>query len=89
MRRILLSWPAKVMVIAVSAIGASGVTWAQPSNLLAQQLTDIATAEQDWIPAGSLPIPPKPKAVVWIDDSTALPAGGLIIPPKPKSTIQY
>lgn len=75
----------KALVLAVPAICGSGAAYAQPPRLEDEQTVHMATLERDWIPAGSLPIPTKPKAAAWVDDSTALPAGGLIVPPKPKA----
>lgn len=85
MRRTLLSWPVRALVLVVSAIWVSGVACAQPTSWQDRQAGDIASTEQEWIPAGSVPIPPKPKVTTWVDDSTAIPVGGLIIPPKPKA----
>lgn len=85
MRRTLLSWPVKAIVLVVPVICGSGAAYAQSPSLEYQQAVHLATLEWDWIPAGSLPIPQKPKATAWTDDLTALPAGGLIVPPKPKA----
>lgn len=87
MRRTLLSWPAKAVVLAVSAIWASGMAFARPSNLPGQYPVDLAATEGDWIPAGSVPIPPKPQ-VSDSRDSTGVdeyPSGAPVIPPKPKA----
>lgn len=77
----------KALVLAVPAICGSGAAYAQPPSLEDEQTVHMATLERDWIPAGSLPIPPKPKASEDRDDTgiDECPSSAPVIPPKPKA----
>ena len=93
MRRTWLSWPVEAIVLAVPVICGSGAAYAQSARLEDQQAPHMATLERVWIPAGSLPIPQKPKVSEGRDTTGVdeYPSGAPIIPPKPKltSSIQY
>lgn len=90
MRRVLSSWPVKAVVLAVSVAWIVGVAHAASES---EQIQSELATEGGWdmYPAGSIPVPPKPKAVagsaVGIDqfDLVAYPTGTIPVPPKPKA----
>lgn len=85
MRSVFLSWPAKAVVLAGSAIWMVGVASAAPETKLVQ--SELGTGGGwDMYPTGTIPVPPKPKACECSEaGAEEYPTGQLPIPPKPKA----
>lgn len=86
MCRVSLSWPAKAVALAASAIWVVGVAHAAPGSRQTQS-EPAMVGGWDMFPAGTIPVPPKPKASEEGDAGLeTIPSGSIPIPPKPKGS---